>query len=1134
MCGGTIEVSEDTTVAECEYCGSRQTVPTQKDEVITNLFNRANNLRLKSEFDKAAEIYGKILNNDDKISEAHWGLLLCKYGIEYVEDPKTYKRIPTCHRTQYTSVLSDADYLAAVENADAVSKELYIAEGRMLAELQKSILAIVKDEKPFDVFICYKETDENGRRTVDSALANDIYYQLTREGLRVFYSAITLEDKLGIEYEPYIFAALNSARVMLVIGTRPEYFNSVWVKNEWSRYLAIIKTDRNKLLIPCYRDMDAYDLPEEFAHLQAQDMSKIGFINDLVRGIKKVTAKDEPKAEAVVKETVITEGTANIAPLLKRAFMFLEYGEWASADEFAEKVLNIDPECAEAYLVKLMGDVKCKKRELLKECSLPFDDNNNYQKAIRFGDAEFKTEFDGYIKYIAERNEFERLSSLYDKASVLMRENKHSEAYEILKSIIDYKDSEDLAKLCCDEIEKKTKKSEKNKKVVKNIAAILLVVIVTVLVCWDEVADAIEFSTKYKNALALMEKGDYNEAITAFWDISGYKDSYEKIEECNIAILDSNYDEAVLLMEKGRNVEAAIAFGKVGNHKDAKEKSFELWSKIAIRETVSAGYKHSVALKSDGTVVAVGDNDYGQRNVSSWTDIVAVSAGEDHTVGLKSDGTVVAVGDNFLGRCDVSNWSDIVAVSAGHWHTVGLKSDGTVVAVGGNDDASSWSDIVAVSAGHWHTVGLKSDGTVIAVGDNDDGQCDVSSWTDIVAVSASYSHTVGLKSDGTVVAVGDNEYGRCDVSAWSDIVAVSAGGYHTVGLKSDGTVVAVGYNGNGRCDVSSWSDIVAVSAGYGHTVGLKSDGTVVVVGRNEHGQCDVSDWSDISLGKYEEAIKITEENNYNKAVSLMEAGEYQKAIIVFETIGDYKDSAEKIDECNAAILYNSNINNGGPLDADVQYTKLQITYIMNFLLDNLKSETDMKAKKSKNISIVVTDCSVPSLIDSVNNIVEGIVGEGEKTFNYTFTDGYILSTDDPAVSISATPYSLIPPGNKDFYINPNSIVDSSSTVGNDGKTLTITVVLSAESTTLSSPIPRYNSTAIGYIDFADLDVSPAKISQADVQYPGSTISVTCDTTGRIIRLFYRLPITGNVKASLGLSSEVYFEGTIEETWEFTY
>lgn len=300
MCGGTLEINNET-VAVCQYCGTKQTVPKSRDEVVANLFNRANNLRLKCEFDKAEQVYEKILDIDNSDSEAHWGVVLCKYGIEYVEDPKTYSRIPTCHRTLYEAVLTDVDYLSAIENADAEQEDLYIAEAKIIDELQKNILTIVNSEEPFDVFICYKETDEDGKRTVDSAIANDIYYQLTQEGFKVFYAPITLEDKLGYEYEPYIFAALNSAKVMLVVGTKPEYFDSVWVRNEWSRFIKLTKSDRSKMIIPCYRNMDAYELPDEFAHLQAQDMSKIGFITDVIRGLKKVFNRDESSQYTTIR-----------------------------------------------------------------------------------------------------------------------------------------------------------------------------------------------------------------------------------------------------------------------------------------------------------------------------------------------------------------------------------------------------------------------------------------------------------------------------------------------------------------------------------------------------------------------------------------------------------------------------------------------------------------------------------------------------------------------------------------------------------------------------------------------------------------------------------------------------------------
>jgi len=462
MCGGTIEFAEGATVGVCDSCGTTQTLPRMDDDVVANLHNRANTLRLKCEFDKAEEIYNKILEKNPDDAEAHWGVILCKYGIEYVEDPKTYKRVPTCHRTSFDAILADDDYKAAMANGDGEQRRLYEAEAKEIDCIQKDILAIVKNEKPFDVFICYKETDANGKRTQDSVIANDIYYQLTQEGFKVFYAAITLEDKIGREYEPYIFAALHSAKVMLVIGSKSEYFSAVWVKNEWSRFLKLMKTDRQKLLIPCYRDMDAYELPEEFAHLQAQDMSKIGFINDLVRGIKKVAVKEE--SHTTVKETVVVSNTssgANVTPILERAFLFLEDGKWNDADIYCEKVLDIDPKNAEAYLGKLMVELQVKNRKQLADCAEPFDDRDNYSKVLRFGDEALENEMRGYIAHINDRNENTRLTDIYENAQCSMRNAQSEDAYkkaaDIFKSISGFKDADALAEECLEEAEKSRK-----------------------------------------------------------------------------------------------------------------------------------------------------------------------------------------------------------------------------------------------------------------------------------------------------------------------------------------------------------------------------------------------------------------------------------------------------------------------------------------------------------------------------------------------------------------------------------------------------------------------------------------------------------------------------------------------------
>jgi uncharacterized repeat protein (TIGR02543 family) len=261
---------------------------------------------------------------------------------------------------------------------------------------------------------------------------------------------------------------------------------------------------------------------------------------------------------------------------------------------------------------------------------------------------------------------------------------------------------------------------------------------------------------------------------------------------------------------------------------------------------VSAGDLHTVGLKSNGTVLAVGDNTHGQCNVGSWTTITQVTAGGFHTVGLKSDGTVVATGNNNYGQCNVGGWTGIVQVAAGGYHTVGLKSDGSVVAVGynyyGQRNVGGWTDIIEVAADGFNTVGLKSDGTVVATGNNWYGQRNVSGWTNIIQVTAGSYHTVGLRSNGAVVAVGDNAKGQCNVGGWTNIIQIAAGGSHTVGLRANGTVVAVGDNYHGQRNVSGWTGIIQVTAGWQHTVGVKSDGTVVAVGWNEYGECNVGSW----------------------------------------------------------------------------------------------------------------------------------------------------------------------------------------------------------------------------------------------------------------------------------------------------
>lgn len=588
MCGGTLDINPGDSIAVCDYCGTKQTLPKLDDDKRANMYDRANHFRRNNEYDKAMGIYEQILNEDNTDAEAYWSIVLCRYGIEYVEDPATHTRIPTVNRAQYTSVFDDDNYKSALQYASAAQHDIYVQEATAINEIQKGILAISQKEEPFDVFICYKETDKDGRRTPDSVLANDLYHQLTNEGFKVFFSRITLEDKLGTAYEPYIFAALNSAKVMVVLGTKPEYFNAVWVKNEWSRYLSLIKNGANKILIPAYRDMDPYDLPEEFSHLQAQDMSKLGFMQDLIRGIKKLT--EDTKPETVVKETKVISESASVAPLLKRTALFLEDGNWQEADQYCERVLDLDPENAQAYLYKLMAKLRVRTKEALRDCNEPFDNEDSYRKTLRFADKALAEELEEANAYIKEKKEEARKESIYSYALSFMKKANDEKTFKSMArdfgSISGYKDSDSLKKQCeekaeecrrrAEEIIAEQKRIEEEKRIAaekrkkKNIR-IGIITAISAVVC-AAIALVTVFviipPIKYSNAMMEMENDNLDEAIAIFTELGDFSDSTEKIKE-------AKYRKAIVYAENGEYLDAIKQLINISGYKDSSQKIVE-------------------------------------------------------------------------------------------------------------------------------------------------------------------------------------------------------------------------------------------------------------------------------------------------------------------------------------------------------------------------------------------------------------------------------------------------------------------------------------------------------------------------------------------------------------------------------
>lgn len=288
MCGGDMTVDRSTGIAVCDYCGTKQTLPQFTDESSELLYNRGNSYLMQNEFDKAENIFNQLLSINPQDAEIYWDLVMCRYGVTFVKDSKSGQYIPTCNRTHYLPIFQDENYKNAIKFSFGDKKEYYQSNAKTIDNIQKGIIAVSKKEKPFDIFISYKETNQDGSRTKDSIEAQKLYEKLTAQGYKVFFSRITLEDKAGTQYEPYIYAALSSSKVMLTVCSSRENIESAWVKNEWSRFLTLRQKDPSKTLIPLYFDMSKENLPEEFSALSSQDIKQDDFEQEFLRGIKKL------------------------------------------------------------------------------------------------------------------------------------------------------------------------------------------------------------------------------------------------------------------------------------------------------------------------------------------------------------------------------------------------------------------------------------------------------------------------------------------------------------------------------------------------------------------------------------------------------------------------------------------------------------------------------------------------------------------------------------------------------------------------------------------------------------------------------------------------------------------------------
>lgn len=568
-CGGELVIDESGLKGKCKYCGAEWILNEPlSDESFVKL-QLAIEYQRTFRYADAKRVFLEVAEANESFSEAWWGAFLSEYGIEFGYN-RFGELVPTCHRTHPESVYGNQYYRKAVQAAARETKEHYADLADKIENVRTEILRKVASGETYDVFICFKATDGENSKTYSYDFGMNLYRHLTEQGYKVFFSEETLLNVKEQEYEPYIYKALSTARVMLLLCADEKEIESAWVKNEWARFLDMRQGGG---LVPVCGNAHQRFAPTRLP-AELQKFNAIAFNESVLEKIDKkvasyfedrIKAKEEAKRREKeekqrreeerrkkeieeIREMAFAQANktqaqnqatgATVQSLLDRANTFLENGEKGRAKEYFEKILDMNARCAEAYFGELLLDLGLKSAAGLSAYPNDFTNNKNYQSALKYAGAELAKVYQSY----AEKNLEYRKETQYQKAVALMEKGDYEHAIKEFSSPLlkEYKDSQ-----------VKINKSKEGK-------------------------TEQECGALYHKAVKAMKDSDYNLALNFFSNkkLTGYKDVQEKIEECQEKAKAREYAIGVRYMELGEYYKAINYFNQsiLTGYKDVGEK----------------------------------------------------------------------------------------------------------------------------------------------------------------------------------------------------------------------------------------------------------------------------------------------------------------------------------------------------------------------------------------------------------------------------------------------------------------------------------------------------------------------------------------------------------------------------------
>lgn len=429
ICGGDIIKKGDVGV--CESCGRKVSFAGLDDDRLIENRNRANEARMKQDYSAAERAWSRIAADEPDSAEAHWNLLISRYGIDYVWEELTGEFYPVMNCVRWECLTDDPDYRAAVQYADENGLVYYLEEGKRLEELRERLLIRVKDEPGYDVFLC---TDDSA--AADRDYAAEIYKELSAKGLRVFYGREALRGIPKPEQEPYIFSALYTSRVMVVFASAAEQLSCVSVKNEWSRFLSLMAQDSRKYLIPAYAHMRPEFFPDEIPAREAVDLTVSGSMMDLVRGVLRFTGKENANGSY-----------AEILRIKQRMAEELKKKNFREAVRLGREGAEIAPNDMDIWYYLFWGENQISTEAELALKTINWMDSRSFTRAYELASRQRRTVLDGvkanweaYQQRILQDRQFaeeekaarDKMAQTVSRAKAMMMQEAYQEAFRLL------------------------------------------------------------------------------------------------------------------------------------------------------------------------------------------------------------------------------------------------------------------------------------------------------------------------------------------------------------------------------------------------------------------------------------------------------------------------------------------------------------------------------------------------------------------------------------------------------------------------------------------------------------------------------------------------------------------------------